>query len=209
MANNCSHSQVPSLAFILQFYNKLDNIPGLYQRIRATGQIHQFVVLEDGSQDGSLERWQKVLAPCDVRDTAGSNVSGAAWNCWEKREDQKGLFPPSVLARTEDLHEIRSYMNGIALAHDNDVFAFLQDDDFPPSDGKWVNPILRVFMEVPRLGLVSCKRGFTGGRWFNAGRYGYTTWNKVTLYFIRTHGHSMLNVLFLLVELEHLCVDTG
>ena len=50
----------PEFAFIVQSFNRVANIDQLIDGIRAMGD-HELVVCEDGSLDGSREKWMSYL----------------------------------------------------------------------------------------------------------------------------------------------------
>src|SRR4029434_531237 len=77
-SQDCSYCESPQVSLILQSFNHRDNIRVSAERLRRLP-YHELIVCEDGSVDGSLESWLRVL-------------------------DR----PNDFLIRSNDLHEIRT-----------------------------------------------------------------------------------------------------
>lgn len=125
-------SALPSLgadAFvsaIVMSYNHKDNIEPIVRLLQAEPGVGEIVAAEDGSTDGSLAEWRRVL--------------------------REGV--DSVVV-SENVHEIRAYNGGAAAARGG-VYCFLQDDDLPDDAGwaQEVLALFEAFRGA-RLGVVS------------------------------------------------------
>ena len=113
----------PRMSVIIQSFNHVGNIDTLIGRLRNTD-AEEIIVSEDGSIDGSHERWMSHLTR-----------------------------PNDILIHTNDLHEIRASDRAISLARGN-VFCLIQDDDILPEDGQWIETALALFDAHPRLGVL-------------------------------------------------------
>src|SRR5919108_5073115 len=76
-ASPAQYQDYPRLAFIVQSFNRVSNIDQLARGLRALGD-HELIVCEDGSLDGSAEKWLAYLGR-----------------------------PKDFLIRSNDVHEIR------------------------------------------------------------------------------------------------------
>ena len=97
----------PDLAFIVQSFNRVSNIDQLIHGLRDMGD-HELVVCEDGSLDGSREKWMSYLGR-----------------------------PNDFLIHSNDLHEIRILDRAIRFAR-ADIVCLVQDDDLVPRDTAWL-----------------------------------------------------------------------
>ena len=79
------------------------------------GEVDSVVIVEDGSTDNSYEAWRAALR-------SHNNAK---------------------IIRTPDVHEIRAYNRGAAVAN-ADVYCFLQDDDIP-NDAGWGTRVMSLF----------------------------------------------------------------
>src|SRR5918993_5359325 len=113
----------PGLAFIVQSFNRVSNIEQLFDGLRRMGE-HELVVCEDGSLDGSREKWMSYL-------------------------DR----PNDFLIQSNDLHEIRILDRAIRFAR-ADVVCLVQDDDLIPRDPTWLDDALARFGEHPALAIL-------------------------------------------------------
>lgn len=113
----------PKVSFALQSFNRVGNVDHLATRI-PQGQDCETIVLEDGSIDGSLEKWDEHLT---------------------RRND--------FLIRSNDLHEIRTYTRGAQFAR-GDYLCLLQDDDTLPEEREWIDWLLEYFESYPDLAVV-------------------------------------------------------
>jgi len=89
----------------------------------------EFIVCEDGSVDGSDAAWRREL-----------------------------VRPNDFLIQSNDLHEIRTYNRAVSLAR-GEFVALLQDDDIPPSDGRWVTDAVGLFNRYPDLAVLGSWNG--------------------------------------------------
>jgi hypothetical protein len=91
----------PWLAFIVHSFNRTSNIEQVVGGVRGLGE-HELIVCEDGSLDGSHEKWMSYL-------------------------DR----PADFLIHSNDLHEIRILDRAIRFAR-SDIVCLVQDDDLIP-----------------------------------------------------------------------------
>jgi glycosyltransferase involved in cell wall biosynthesis len=101
----------PKLAFIVHSFNRISNIEQLVGGLRGLGE-HELIVCEDGSLDGSHEKWMSYL-------------------------DR----PNDFLIHSNDLHEIRILDRAIRFAR-SDIVCLVQDDDLIPRDTDWLEAAL-------------------------------------------------------------------
>src|ERR671910_3627881 len=113
----------PRLAFIVHSFNRISNIDQLVGGLRGLGE-HELIVCEDGSLDGSHEKWMAYL-------------------------DR----PNDFLIQSNDLHEIRILDRAIRFAR-ADVVCLVQDDDLIPRDPTWLDDALARFGEHPALAIL-------------------------------------------------------
>jgi glycosyltransferase involved in cell wall biosynthesis len=119
----------PGLAFIVQSFNRISNIEPLIDGLRGMGQ-HELIVCEDGSLDGSREKWMSYL-------------------------DR----PNDFLIHSNDLHEIRILDRAIRFAR-ADIVCLVQDDDVIPRETDWLESALRQFSNRPKLAILGGFQGF-------------------------------------------------
>jgi glycosyltransferase involved in cell wall biosynthesis len=119
----------PELAFIVQSFNRVSNIDQLIDGLRDMGD-HELIVCEDGSLDGSRERWMSYLGR-----------------------------PNDFLIHSNDLHEIRILDRAIRFAR-AEIVCLVQDDDLIPRDTAWLERSLRQFSNNPRLAILGGFMGF-------------------------------------------------
>src|SRR4029450_468265 len=112
----------PRLAFIVHSFNRISNIDQLIGGLRNYGD-HELIVCEDGSVDGSREKWSSLL-------------------------DQ----PNDFLIHSNDLHEIRVLDRAIDFAR-AEVVCVVQDDDELPRTTAWLHDTLHRFARHPRLAI--------------------------------------------------------
>lgn len=120
----------PGIAFVVHSFNRVANIGSLLTGLRRMGD-HELIVCEDGSQDGSYEKW-------------GSHLSR----------------PNDFLIRSNDLHEIRILDRAIRFAR-AEIVCLVQDDDRIPRDTGWLNTALKQFKTYPRLAIMGGFMGFS------------------------------------------------
>jgi hypothetical protein len=125
------YTRQANISLIALSFNHRSRIPSLLDRMRRTS-AQEVIVCEDGSWDGSLDEWDRLLV---------------------RRND--------FLLRSNDLHEIRAYDRAIHLAS-APIVCLLQDDDLLPEDGGWVHDALALFDAIPTLAIVSGYCGFMG-----------------------------------------------
>ena len=119
----------PELAFIVQSFNRVSNIDQLIDGLRDLGD-HELIVCDEGSLDGSRERWMSYL-------------------------DR----PNDFLIHSNDLHEIRILDRAIRFAR-AEILCLVQDDDLIPRDSVWLERALRQFRKNPRLAILGGFMGF-------------------------------------------------
>src|SRR5215208_7392608 len=101
----------PRLAFIGHSFNRIANIEQLVGGLRGLGE-HELIVCEDGSLDGSREKWIAYL-------------------------DR----PNDFLIHSNDLHEIRILDRAIRFAR-SDIVCLVQDDDLITREPGWLDAAL-------------------------------------------------------------------
>ena len=118
-----------TLAFIVHSFNRISNIDQLIGGIRHLGE-HELIVCDDGSLDGSHEKWLSHL-------------------------DQ----PNDFLIHSNDLHEIRILDRAIRFAR-AEIVCIVQDDDLIPRDTDWIDVALEQFKTFPDLAIIGGFMGF-------------------------------------------------
>jgi hypothetical protein len=118
-----------SLAFIAHSFNRASNIDQLCAGLRGMGD-HELIVCEDGSLDGSHERWMVYL-------------------------DR----PNDFLIHSNDLHEIRVLDRAIRFAR-AEIICLIQDDDKIPQETEWLDMALGHFAAFPTLAVLGGFMGF-------------------------------------------------
>jgi glycosyltransferase involved in cell wall biosynthesis len=159
----------PHLAFILHSFNRVSNVDQLISGLRVMGD-HELIVCDDGSLDGSREKWMTYL-------------------------DQ----PNDFLIFSNDLHEIRILDRAIRFAR-ADIVCLVQDDDTIPERTDWLDAALRNFAEHPQLAIIGGFMGFEafdpdpakakriwGGEWFR-----FVHHVNIGPYFIRRQHYEEL-----------------
>lgn len=117
------------LAFIVHSFNRISNIDKLLRGLRTLGD-HELVVCEDGSLDGSHEKWMSHLNR-----------------------------PNDFLIHSNDLHEIRILDRAIRFAR-SDIVCLVQDDDLIPHETEWLDSALNHFATYPKLAILGGFMGF-------------------------------------------------
>jgi glycosyltransferase involved in cell wall biosynthesis len=111
------------LAFIVHSFNRASNIEQLVEGLRGLG-YHELIVCEDGSLDGSHEKWMSYLNR-----------------------------PNDFLIHSNDLHEIRILDRAIRFAR-TEIICLVQDDDLIPRETDWLNAALDCFAKHPSLAIL-------------------------------------------------------
>lgn len=159
----------PRLAFVVHSFNRVSNIEQLIDGLRAMGH-HELIVCEDGSLDGSREKWMAYL-------------------------DQ----PNDFLILSNDLHEIRILDRAIRFAR-ADVICLVQDDDTIPRDTTWLDSALSNFADHPRLAILGGFMGFESfdpdpakvKRIWGGERFRFVHHVNIGPYFIRRQHYELL-----------------
>jgi glycosyltransferase involved in cell wall biosynthesis len=120
----------PRLGFIVQSFNRVSNLDQLVDGLRGLGVDHELIVCEDGSLDGSREKWMAHLTR-----------------------------PNDFLIHSNDLHEIRILDRAIRFAR-SDIVCLVQDDDVIPRSTDWLDSALERFADHPRLAILGGFMGF-------------------------------------------------
>jgi glycosyltransferase involved in cell wall biosynthesis len=123
------YNDQPELAFIVHSFNRATNIDSLAKGLRRLGD-HELIVCEDGSLDGSHEKWMSYL----------------------KR-------PNDFLLHSNDVHEIRILDRAIRFAR-AEIICLVQDDDRIPRGTGWLKRALGRFKAHPQLAIIGGFMGF-------------------------------------------------
>ena len=119
----------PKLAFVVHSFNRVSNIHNLQTGVRRMGD-HELIVCEDGSMDGSLEKWM---------------------SCLDR--------PNDFLIQSNDLHEIRILDRAIRFSR-AEIVCLVQDDDVIPQGRSWLHSAVRQFNIHPKLAILGGFMGF-------------------------------------------------
>ncbi|MCU1264599.1 MAG: hypothetical protein JWM21_917 [Acidobacteria bacterium] len=119
----------PRVSFVVHSFNRVSNIDQLLAGLRRVGD-HELIVCEDGSLDGSHEKWMSNL----------------------KR-------PNDFLIHSNDLHEIRILDRAIRFAR-AEIVCLVQDDDLIPRESSWLDVALKRFKTYPNLAIIGGFMGF-------------------------------------------------
>jgi glycosyltransferase involved in cell wall biosynthesis len=168
-ASPAQYRDRPRLALIVHSFNRVANIDQLISGLRNLGD-HELIVCEDGSLDGSYERWRSLL-------------------------DR----PNDFLIHSNDLHEIRVLDRAIRFAR-SDIVCLVQDDDWIPRETAWLDSALERFAQHPDLAILGGFMGFEsfdpdpakarkiwGGSWFR-----FVHHVNIGPYFIRRQAYEQL-----------------
>lgn len=118
-----------SLAFVVHSFNRIQNVAPLVAGLRRMGD-HELVVCDDGSLDGSREKWLSHLTR-----------------------------PNDFLIHSNDIHEIRILDRAIRFAS-ADIICLVQDDDVIPRGTSWLANARRHFRGNPQLAILGGFMGF-------------------------------------------------
>jgi len=157
----------PRLAFIVQSFNRVSNIDQLLAGLRRMGD-HELIVCDDGSLDGSREKWMSYL-------------------------DQ----PNDFLIHSNDLHEIRILDRAIRFAY-AEIVCLVQDDDLIPHETGWLDSALTQFDTYPNLAIIGGFMGFDSieaGAWkliFGEAPFRFVYHVNIGPYFIRKRHYEAL-----------------
>jgi glycosyltransferase involved in cell wall biosynthesis len=119
----------PRLAFVVHSFNRVSNIDQLVDGLRGMGD-HELIVCEDGSLDGSHDKWMSYLGR-----------------------------PNDFLIHSNDLHEIRILDRAIRFSR-ADIVCLVQDDDLIPRETDWLDSALGHFADHPSLAILGGFMGF-------------------------------------------------
>jgi glycosyltransferase involved in cell wall biosynthesis len=117
------------VALIVHSFNRVANVDHLAERLTRLGG-HELIVCEDGSIDGSHERWMSHLRR-----------------------------PNDFLIHSNDLHEIRVLDRAIRFAS-AEIICVVQDDDVIPSGTAWLEDALTRFRDFQKLSIIGGFMGF-------------------------------------------------
>jgi hypothetical protein len=117
------------LAFVAHSFNRSPNIDQICSGLRNLGD-HELIVCEDGSLDGSHEKWMSYLTK-----------------------------PNDFLIHSNDLHEIRILDRAIGFAR-AEVICLVQDDDRIPQETAWLETALTLFETFPKMAVLGGFMGF-------------------------------------------------
>jgi hypothetical protein len=159
----------PMLAFIVHSFNRISNIEQLIDGIRCMGN-HELIVCEDGSLDGSREKWLSYL-------------------------DR----PNDFLIHSNDLHEIRILDRAVRFAR-SEIVCLVQDDDRIPRETDWLDSALSHFADHPRLAILGGFMGFESfdpdpakaKRIWGGNQFRFVHHVNIGPYFIRRRHYEML-----------------
>lgn len=159
----------PKLAFIVQSFNRVSNIEHLVDGLRGLGN-HELIVCEDGSLDGSREKWMSYL-------------------------DR----PNDFLIHSNDLHEIRILDRAIRFARSS-IVCLVQDDDLIPRTTDWLDSALEHFAKNPRLAILGGFMGFESfdpdpskaKRIWGGEQFRFVHHVNIGPYFIRRQSYELL-----------------
>jgi glycosyltransferase involved in cell wall biosynthesis len=119
----------PRVALIVHSFNRIANVDNLASRLTGLGD-HELIVCEDGSIDGSHEKWMTYLSR-----------------------------PNDFLIHSNDLHEIRVLDRAIRFTS-AEIVCIVQDDDSIPAGDDWLDNALALFDSYPRLAISGGFMGF-------------------------------------------------
>lgn len=157
------------LAFVVHSFNRIRNIPKLVAGLRRMG-AHELVVCDDGSLDGSHEKWMSYLTR-----------------------------PNDFLIHSNDIHEIRILDRAIRFAS-SDIICLVQDDDVIPRGTSWLATARRHFRTYPQLAILGGFMGFgsfhpdpkRAKRIWGRGPFRFVQHVNIGPYFIRKQHYEAL-----------------
>jgi glycosyltransferase involved in cell wall biosynthesis len=159
----------PELAMIVHSFNRKANIDQLIGGIRNLGD-HELIVCEDGSLDGSHEKWMSLL-------------------------DR----PNDFLIHSNDLHEIRILDRAIGFAR-SPIVCLTQDDDLIARETAWLDAALEQFAKHPKLAILGGFQAYESFdpdpakamRIWGGSRFRFVHHVNVGPYFIRKDAYERL-----------------
>jgi Glycosyl transferase family 2 len=128
-SSSLKYRERPTLAFVVHSFNRLSNIDQLQAGLRHMGN-HELIVCDEGSLDGSSEKWKTHLTR-----------------------------PNDFLIHSNDLHEIRILDRAIRFSA-AEIVCLIQDDDFISPRRGWLNDTMELFSAYPKLSIVGGFMGF-------------------------------------------------
>lgn len=164
-APNQYRDQSP-LALVVHSFNRESNIDRLLSGLRGMGD-HELIVCDDGSVDGSREKWHRRLER-----------------------------PNDFLIHSNDIHEIRILDRAIRFAR-ADIVCLVQDDDDIPVDGRWLSRALTAFDTYPQLAILGGFMGFSGlpgaaAAFWGPAAFRFVHHVNIGPYFVRRRHYEML-----------------
>jgi glycosyltransferase involved in cell wall biosynthesis len=159
----------PRLAFIVHSFNRIANLDQLIGGLRNLGD-HELIVCEDGSLDGSYEKWRSLLNR-----------------------------PNDFLIHSNDLHEIRVLDRAIRFAR-SDIVCLVQDDDRIPDLTAWLDAALERFTQHPDLAILGGFMGYESfdpdpakaRQIWGGSRFRFVHHVNIGPYFIRRQAYEQL-----------------
>ena len=159
----------PRLAFIVHSFNRISNIEQLIGGLRGLGE-HELIVCEDGSLDGSHEKWMSYLNR-----------------------------PNDFLIHSNDLHEIRILDRAIRFTR-SDIVCLVQDDDLIPRETDWLEAALEHFAHHPDLAILGGFQGYESfdpdpakaKRVWGGDRFRFVHHVNIGPYFLRRQHYELL-----------------
>ena len=130
-ASKLRYVDFPRLGFVVHSFNRVSNLDQIYRGLSAFGGC-DLVVCDDGSVDGSRDKWSQLLTA-----------------------------PNDFLIMSNDLHEIRILDRAVRFSR-ADVVCLVQDDDRIPDDRTWLESALARFDAIPDLAILGGFMGFRG-----------------------------------------------
>lgn len=128
-ASRLQYRELGSVAFVVHSFNRVSNVGRLFAGLKRLGN-HELIVCEDGSRDGSHEKWMSYLHR-----------------------------PNDFMIHSNDLHEIRILDRAIRFAR-AEIICLIQDDDRIPRESDWLDEALKRFNVHTKLAIIGGFMGF-------------------------------------------------